>query len=247
VKYKEQCRVISNEERNGYIYMRIMTENIAEKSKPGQFVNIRTTCTTTPLLRRPFSICDAVSGELLLMIFVKGSGTAALLHKKPGDFINIIGPLGNSFPEPSRPPLFIAGGAGAAPFVYLSRSLPSARMLLGARSSSLLPDIGLFDNRCAVHVATDDGTCGEKGTVINLLEGLDISKHTIYACGPNPMLRALSRMIKSCDSAEAYYSIETTMGCGFGACKGCTVETKEGDYKLACIDGPVFPWNGIAL
>ena len=230
-----------------YLTLKVKTEKIAEAAEPGQFVNIRVTETLDPLLRRPVSIADAVDGILTLIILIKGKGTRLLAEKKVGETLNIIGPLGNPFPEPGRTPLFIAGGIGAAPFLFLGKKHSGSTLLLGVRSKEFLPELEPFEKVCKIEIASDDGSVGTKGTVIDLLTKHEIPKHTIYACGPNPMFRALNKLFSNCPESEAYYSLETYMGCGFGACKGCTVETRSGDYKLTCTDGPVFPWNEALL
>jgi len=238
--------VIENIRLDGnYLWIDLLTQNIAKVSRPGQFVNVRAGETLDPLLRRPLSVCDADGDRLKLLVLIKGKGTKQLLNKKTGDTLNIIGPLGNGFPETTRKPLFVAGGIGVAPFLFLSKKYPEAELLLGARNSSLLPDLTLFKKSCRIETATDDGSAGIKGTVIDLAAKRSLDKYTIFACGPNPMFHALTRLLKNCPEADAYFSIETMMGCGFGACKGCSVSAKDGQFKLACTDGPVFRWDEV--
>jgi dihydroorotate dehydrogenase electron transfer subunit len=136
---------------------------------------------------------------------------------------------------------------GIAPFLHLSKKLGGGKLLFGAKNSALIPDLTEFRKYCEVVTATEDGSEGRKGTVIDLLAAEDLNEYTIYACGPHPMFRAIKKVLKNCGDAEAYFSIETVMGCGFGACKGCAVETNDGSLKLACTEGPVFPWKEIEL
>ncbi len=247
MKYKEYCPVIYKKIYNNYLVLKVRTKNIAQYSKPGQFVNIRTNDSFSPLLRRPIGISDVYGDLLTLMILIKGLGTNNLLLKQPGDFLNIIGPLGNGFPEVDRKVLFAAGGIGIAPFLFLSKQYPGSTLLLGIKNMDFLPELVEFEKYCNIQTATEDGSIGKKGTVIDLLAQYDLSEYTVFACGPNPMLHAISKLLKNCPSAAAYYSVETIMGCGIGACKGCVIENTEGDYKLVCKDGPVFRWNEVKL
>jgi dihydroorotate dehydrogenase electron transfer subunit len=265
MKYKELCPIIEKKITGSYLTLKIRTEHIAQNAKPGQFVNIRVTETLDPLLRRPISICDAEGDILTLMVLIKGRGTKLLAGKQEGDSINIIGPLGNGFQKTDRKAIFTAGGIGIAPFLFLSKQMKGSILLVGARNSELMPDTKPFEKYSKVFTATDDGSSGRKGTVIDLLADYNLSEYCVYACGPAPMFRAVSKLLRNCSSAEdrksdvqflpgtakklpeAFYSLETYMGCGFGACKGCTVETAGGDYKLSCTDGPVFKWNEVKL
>jgi dihydroorotate dehydrogenase electron transfer subunit len=247
VKYKEYCPILEKKIDKSYLFLRVNTENIAKASKAGQFVNIRVSESLTPLLRRPISICDAEGDALTLMILIKGEGTRMLSEKQIGDKLNIIGPLGNGFPLPEKTPLFAAGGIGIAPFLFLSRSLPDTELLFGVKNADLLPDLSLFEKSLRIQIASEDGSIGRKGTVIDLLAAHNLADYSIYACGPNPMFHAMNTVFSKCSGIEAYYSIEAMMGCGFGACKGCAVETLSGNYKPACTEGPVFPWNEIKL
>ncbi len=247
MKFQEACPVLSVRRDGPYAWIEIGTDRMARETAPGQFVNVRADHSFEPLLRRPFSVCDTAGQTLTLLILVRGPGTEKIAGKKPGDTLDVIGPLGKGFPAPGRKTLFVAGGIGIAPFLLMSRSVGNATLLFGAKNSSFVPDLVKFRERMTVLTATEDGSAGEKGTVIDLLARYDLSEHTVLACGPNPMLRAVGKLLSHCPDADAYFSVETIMGCGFGACKGCAVNTPSGDYKLACKDGPVFRWNEISL
>jgi dihydroorotate dehydrogenase electron transfer subunit len=250
MKYKETGVLVSAGTSGSYLELVIDSPKIAGESRPGQFVNVRTDETTAPLLRRPFSICDAEDGKLRLLVLVRGAGTEKLAKLRPGDSVNLIGPLGNPFPAAKKRPLFVAGGVGIAPFLFAAKQASGKDkpvMLFGARSASLLPDLAPFEAVCELRVATDDGSRGVKGNVVDLLKSFDLSAHTLLACGPTPMFRALASHIASSGGADAWFSLETYMGCGFGACKGCTVEGSDGKYKLCCTDGPTFRWNEVKL
>lgn len=250
MKFRENCRITDIRKEGNYLTLKISADQIAGSAKAGQFVNVRADNSFEPLLRRPFSISDVEGNSLTLMVLLKGAGTKKISLKKAGDTLNVIGPLGNGFPEPShKKVLFVAGGIGIAPFRFFSRKISGSVMLFGAKNKDLVPDLTEFRKNCDIRIATEDGSVGSKGTVIDLLAELDLKQYAIYACGPNPMLRAMTKVFTKCPSGdiEAYYSIETVMGCGFGACKGCAVETPSGEFKLACTDGPVFAWNEVKL
>jgi dihydroorotate dehydrogenase electron transfer subunit len=247
MKYKEICPIIERRLDGNYLTLKLKTTRIAKEAKPGQFVNVRASETLDPFLRRPISICDTEGDILTLMVLIKGKGTKLIADKTVGCTLNIIGPLGNGFQQSSRKAIFAAGGIGIAPFLFLSRQMKGNILLAGARNKGLLPDIKPFEEYSSVYTATDDGSAGKKGTVIDLLADYDLSEYCVYACGPAPMFHAVSKLLRSCPDAEAYYSLETYMGCGFGACKGCTAETADGNYKLSCTDGPIFKWNEVKL
>lgn len=249
MKFKEYCEIISLRLKGDILTLKLKTLHIARNSLPGQFVNVRVNENLDPLLRRPFSICDADGDVLTLMILIKGKGTELLADKKAGEFLNVIGPLGNGFPviTTGKKPIFVGGGIGAAPFLFLSKKMKDGILLYGVKNAGLLANLEAFAENCRVSVCSDDGSTGFKGTVIDLLAEYDLTKYVIYACGPVPMFHAMNKLFKSCGGIEAYYSLETFMGCGFGACKGCPVETPAGDYLLSCTNGPVFPWDGVRL
>lgn len=225
---------------------------IASKIKPGQFCNIKVSNNTFPLLRRPFSISDVIDDKIFFMFDLHGEGTKILSEKKDGDFLDILGPLGNGFSIKNNfaKYLLVAGGLGVAPFPYLIKSLGKINYecFEGARNKNLLTDYGLSN----IHIATDDGSKGMKGTVIDLLR-----KHQseflnqnvkMLACGPTPMLRAIKNYCNE-NNIDCDVSTESAMACGFGICQGCPVpkSNDEGNYLLVCKDGPVFNINEIEL
>lgn len=249
---------------------------IAKQIQPGQFIQVR--CRSqenakegayNPLLPRPFSIYRVRHRQILDILYeVVGRGTAFLSEAKKGERLNIFGPLGNTFSYPSKRTLsfLVGGGVGLAPFYDLAEALMDPKrggqkkgdvvVLLGARNRRKIfcekdfKELGIrFD------IATDDGSCGFKGLVTELLEkhlrkSNDERRTTrIYACGPKPMLRALSQ-ISEAFKVPCEVSIDAHMPCGYGICFGCAVKTsvqrtaysvRDGVvYKLACTDGPVF-------
>jgi len=247
MKFREKCEIVERKNFTHYLYLKMKTDRIAGEVSPGQFINIRVNESFDPFLRRPMSVCDRDGDFISVLVQIKGRATKILSEKREGDFLNIIGPLGNTFPLTSRKAIFVAGGIGVAPLLFLSRILKPEFMLLGVKTSEFLPDLEAFPDNMEIMISSDDGSTGTEGSVLELLKGINLEGKTLYACGPNSMLRELSEEIKKFRDIDAFYSIETIMGCGFGVCKGCSVETVEGNYRLACIDGPVFRWDGVKL
>jgi len=218
---------------------------ISSEIKPGQFCNIKVSETDYPLLRRPFSICDVDGDSIYFLFDVHGEGTRILSEKKTGDEIDILGPLGNGFNLDGdfETAVLVAGGIGVAPFPYVTRALTGKKKIIsmiGGRSKEAISLYGIEN----YFIATDDGSEGVKGTVIDLLNE-NISKLTegkvkLFTCGPNPMFRALKDFCIEND-IECEISTESAMACGFGICQGCNIEKSDKTgYKLICKDGPVF-------
>ena len=236
---------------------------IAALARPGQFVMIKPSRSTDPLLRRPFSIFELTrdtSGRIAgLTILNKriGVGTNLLYDIEPGGRVPVLGPLGIPF-EPVPPPAeawMVAGGVGLGPFLTLAEALRDAgtpsTLFYGARRASELYYVDAFE-RLGVRVvlATEDGTRGVRGYITaplaDALSGLaerGSPPLKLYVCGPTPMMRAAARLAaahgRACD-----VSLEQTMGCGLGGCYSCVVLAREGQdtprYVRSCIDGPVF-------
>ena len=230
---------------------------IAGNALPGQFVSVKIDGDYQPFLRRPFSIHRAGKGGLEILYAVVGEGTRILSQKKPGKYLDVIGPLGNGF-DYQRPtasderPILVAGGMGVAPLMFLAEQLvcrPSfvvrrnILVLLGAKNKNqLLCEKEFKKIGCEVKIATDDGSKGLKGKVTDLLKQSrttnDGRRTTIYSCGPRPMLRQISRISVEY-SIPAQISLEEHMSCAIGACMGCVVGTLQG-FKRVCKEGPVF-------
>lgn len=237
---------------NSIFLIKVHCPEIAREAAPGQFCNIKVSDSGFPLLRRPFSICDIEGGDLTFMFNMIGEGTKTLAHKKIGEKLDILGPLGNGFivDDAYEAAIFVAGGLGAAPFPFLTKALPEDKKLftfVGGRSSGEVITYGMKN----VIISTDDGSKGLKGNVVELLEAnkalLDESSIKVFACGPTPMLRAVKDFcIKYGYQCEV--STECAMACGFGICQGCPIEAldKEG-YYLVCKDGPVFDIRKVVI
>jgi dihydroorotate dehydrogenase electron transfer subunit len=228
---------------------------MGRNAKPGQFVNVRVEDGTDPLLRRPFSI-HRTDGEGIDIIFnVIGRGTGSLRRKRPGDFIDVIGPLGVPFSldrDDFETGVLVAGGLGVAPLPIATATLLAAgknvETFLGARTKAQLATESLHN----LHIATDDGSAGFYGTVVDLARetlanGL-FPKPKVFACGPTAMLRAVAQYVLSA-KIPCEVSLEGPMGCGIGICQGCPVELagSEKTYALMCKDGPTFDVRKVRL
>lgn len=208
----------------------------------GQFFEFATQAT---FLRRAFSVADREQDLLLFVVRVVGPGTGWLSQLSPGSNIDVIGPLGQgvSIPE-TGPVMLLAGGVGAAPLLYLARNLYDAGIetdaLLAARTKQQIILSREFESLCRrVILATDDGTCGVKGCLTDVVGSLDQVRNAkaFYACGPEPMYAALDNIgLKP----PVYAFLESRMGCGSGLCMGCAVRGKNGSYLRVCTQGPVF-------
>jgi dihydroorotate dehydrogenase electron transfer subunit len=228
---------------------------IAKNIRAGQFLNIRASEGCDPLLRRPFSVYY-VEGDRVDIIFnIVGKGTAALAQKARGEMLDVLGPLGVPYhleEESFETGVLIAGGLGIAPMPLATRALRTAGkqilMILGARSSVQV----LEDHLDNVHIATDDGSRGFHGTVVDLAEqhlaGLSPVRLKLFACGPTAMLRAVAALALRLN-LPCEVSLEGAMACGIGICQGCPVELvgAEKKYALMCKDGPTFDVRSIRL
>ena len=228
--------IIDNQEIAKGIYkMRLKYEH--PKPEPGQFVNIYLN-DESRLLPRPISVCDWNEGVLTIVYAVVGAGTKILSTYKPRIDVRVSVPLGKGFsPEGGKKILLVGGGVGVPPLLYLAKSLKdvSTRAVLGFRSEPFLAD----EFPCTVETATDDGSYGFHGNVIELLKKTGVEPSTkIFSCGPKPMLKAITEFAIE-HGLEVEISLEERMGCGYGACVGCTCKTTNGNRKV-CEDGPVF-------
>ncbi len=214
---------------------------------PGQFAEVLVSNSASTYLRRPFSIYDVdiEKNELSMLIKKVGNGTAALSNLKPGDTLNLVYPLGNSFSLPSGgKALLIGGGVGIAPMLLLSKLMNAkgfaSDVLIGGRTSADIIEPEKYLPYGNVYVTTDDGSVGEKGLVTqhSLFSGQISDYSAVYACGPDPMMKAVAR-VAATHNIPCEISLENTMACGIGACLCCVVETVEGN-KTTCIEGPVF-------
>lgn len=231
-----------------------VSPDIARSTLPGQFVNLRVHAGTDPLLRRPFSVSRVANDHVEILFNVVGAGTDILARKKPGDSLNVLGPLGTPYGilGDFNIGILIAGGLGVAPMPILTDRLKSSgktvETFLGARSALHLAPDHLHN----VHVATDDGSKGFHGTVVRLAEEYlkehPAKKAKIFACGPTRMLSAVTSFAGSA-GIECEISLEGEMACGIGICQGCPVERVGGQrkYALVCTEGPTFHCEDVIL
>jgi dihydroorotate dehydrogenase electron transfer subunit len=223
----------------------LKSPQIASVAQPGQFVMV--CCGEDTLLRRPFSIHQVDDGRnsIALLFQVVGHGTSWLAQCQPGDKIDLLGPLGNGFSinPASSNLLLLAGGIGIAPLYFFAQEALkgkySVMLLYGTADSkrlSITPEIRLVS-------ATEDGTVGYRGMIIDLIPKYIDWADQVFACGPSLMYRATVKMTEL-KGKPVQISLEVRMGCGLGVCYGCTVKTKGG-LKQVCKDGPVFELNDI--
>lgn len=231
--------------------IKLYSPKIAKHAKPGQFCNIKVSENDFPLLRRPFSISNVEGDSICFLFDIHGEGTRLLSQKEKGNVIDILGPLGNGFDISGeyKNAIFVAGGLGSAPFPFLAKKLFDKEVIsfVGARNYSLI----LKDDMPNPNVATDDGSIGFKGNVVELLSNFiyknNLKDFRIFSCGPNPMLKALQEYCNE-NNYDCQISVECAMACGFGICQGCPIETNDGEgYKLVCKDGPVFNSKDVKL
>lgn len=254
-KFEEMAVVVSQKEIATDIFdITIQTEQIAAHAKAGQFISLY--CDDkTKLLPRPISLCeiDREKGTLRLVYRVTGedTGTAEFSTKKPGDTIRVLGPLGNGFTPQKKKAFLIGGGIGIPPMLALAKELDCEKTaVLGYRDALFLEED--FQAVCKTIIATEDGSAGTKGNVIDAIRENALEAEVIYACGPTPMLRALKTYAKE-KNMECYISMEERMACGIGACLACVCKTKEKDHhtnvnnKRICKEGPVFNAKEVEL
>jgi dihydroorotate dehydrogenase electron transfer subunit len=245
--------------------IRLYAPELAAAIRPGQFLMIRLAGTTDPLLGRPFALYDTVldsTGKptaVDVVYLVVGKMTGRLANVRPGDAVEVWGPLGNGFPplDGRESVALVAGGIGQTPFLAYVRQLlgmrgyggrPARRMVqrvvlyYGVRTAALAAGVDDFRQAGAtVHLASDDGTLGFAGFVTQLLATHSPPPH-IVGCGPEPMLKALAALARHWN-VPCHLSLETPMACGVGICFSCVtrVQTPDGwDYRRVCVEGPIF-------
>ena len=245
-KKREKAVVISQKEiAPGIFDMHLGTKEIAGFSAPGQFLSLY--CKDgSRLLPRPISICGINrEGKSLRLVYrVAGKGTEEFSRMKPGDEFFVTGPLGNGFPLKEKKAFIVGGGIGIPPMLELSKALNCEKqIILGFRDQLFLTeDFKPYGN---VYIATEDGSAGTRGNVVDAINENGLCADIIYACGPLPMLRALKEYAKE-HEIECYVSLEERMACGIGACLSCVCKSEGRDAhtnvnnKRICKEGPVF-------
>jgi dihydroorotate dehydrogenase electron transfer subunit len=219
---------------------------------PGQFAMLRAWSGWDPLLPRAFSLYGTEPADTVEILLKRvGPGTERLGSLRRGDEITVHGPLGRPFvPDPTaKSHLLVGGGIGIVPLLPVAKALSSrrTRLLYGGRSASDLVAAPHFRPFCEVSLASDDGSAGARGFVTDLLlESLRAEPSSaVYACGPEPMLRRVAQICREA-RVPGQLCLEAPMACGYGACLGCVVATKDG-YRRVCRDGPIFRESEVYL
>lgn len=236
------CRVASVRHFGVFTALELVAPRVAAKAAPGQFVMV-----TVPgagfLLRRPLSLFSVQGDRVGLLLEARGAGSERLTRLQVGERVDLAGPLGSAFPTAGvTNALLVGGGIGCAPLQYLSDELTAA-------GSSVTAVFGFRDFRAAraagafaierLWVASEDGSTGRRGTVLDILAALDVPPGTaVYACGPTAMIAAVQRWALD-QHLPGYASLEAHMACGTGSCHGCVVDTARGKLRV-CSEGPVF-------
>ncbi|MCX6283188.1 MAG: dihydroorotate dehydrogenase electron transfer subunit [Bacteroidetes bacterium] len=214
---------------------------------PGQFVQVLVHNSPSTFLRRPFSIhfVDYSTNTLRLLVQVKGEGTRHMGMLAPGDTLNLVYPLGNSFSVPAtHKVLLVGGGAGVAPLMfmgdYLNKKNIRPDFLVGFRSADEVSQIDEYSKFGKVYLSTDDGSMGEKGFVTqhSVFKQSPLPYDRIYCCGPDAMMHAVSKLAAE-KGVACEVSLENFMACGYGVCLCCITQTDKGNERV-CIEGPVF-------
>jgi dihydroorotate dehydrogenase electron transfer subunit len=255
---RRSCEVLSTRQAGAYWSATLVAPDIAEEARPGQFVEIAVPSGRDFLLRRPFSIHQASrrggwAGTVEVVFDAVGPGTRWLSEVKPHDVLDVIGPLGRGFqlPRGAVPSLLVGGGYGAAPLYFLAEELlrrgKPVNMIIGARDHERVfkPVEGKRLSTLIV-VTTEDGSMGERGRVTDFLGPILERTHSrvVYACGPNPMLRAVAEACRE-RRVPCQVAVEELMACGLGVCWSCAVPVVAKDGQgwwnmRACVEGPVF-------
>lgn len=259
MKAKRTAKILSQEQPAPGIYDMWMETELAAEAKPGQFLCVYTK-DRSALLPRPISICEVREDRRALRIVyrVAGLGTAEFSRCVAGETLEILGTLGNGFPlgeAEGKKAILLGGGIGIPPILELAKQLRGAgegapeivrdnQIVLGYRDEKTFLRAD-FEKYGRVFVATEDGSVGTRGNVLDAIRENGLEGDVVFACGPMPMLRAVKTYAAE-RKIKAYISLEEHMACGVGACLGCVVKTKEVDghshvhNARICTDGPVF-------
>lgn len=248
-KKKVTAVVVSQQEIATDIYEMWLKTELAASARPGQFLCLYTG-DGGKLLPRPISICevDDKKEQLRIVYRVAGAGTKEFSTYQSGHQVPVLGCLGNGFPVEEgegKTAFLIGGGIGVPPILQLAKERTGKSIILaGYRNNEtfLKED---FEKYGELHIATEDGSVGTQGNVLDAIEKEELNADLIYACGPMPMLRAIKKYAEN-KGIKAYISLEERMACGVGACLGCVCKTTEVDHHSyvnntrICTDGPVF-------
>ena len=228
--------ILTNEALTSTVYKMTLAGDTTPITAPGQFVNIKL---EGQYLRRPISVCDSADGVLTLIYKVVGRGTEQMSNMKAGEKLDLLTGLGNGYDTTltGDRPLLLGGGVGVPPLYMLAKQLRSEGKTVSVVLGFNTKDEIFYENEfkalgCDVTVTTADGSYGVKGFVTN---AMDVDYTHVCTCGPEPMLKAVYKACKT----DGQFSFEERMGCGFGACMGCSCKTITG-YKRICKEGPIM-------
>ena len=234
---KSYFEIIENIPLTSSVYKMSLRGNTCEITRPGQFINI---ALDGLYLRRPISVCDVNEDVVTIIYKVVGKGTEKMSTLLPSNRLDILTGLGNGYDldKSGDAPLLIGGGVGVPPLYLLAKQLiaqgKTVTVILGFNTKDEVFYEAEFEALGAkVYVTTVDGSYGQKGFVTNAMDGLEYTY--VYTCGPEPMLKAVYKTSKT----SGQFSFEERMGCGFGACMGCSCKTLYGNKRI-CKDGPVL-------
>ncbi|HEY4716342.1 MAG TPA: dihydroorotate dehydrogenase electron transfer subunit [bacterium] len=238
------ANILKNERITDKFFRLKLDINGIPAAKPGQFIMLKISHSTDPLLRRPFAIFHQNGKNIEIVYRIAGKGTCLLSAMGKGEKLSVLGPFGNGFGILNASPvLMVAGGTGIASLGMLAERIRGATLLFGAKSKD---GTGLLRHfRKSGHktmIATEDGSAGVKGMATDIFLKVDLKKFKkIYACGPIPMLKEVSRVAAK-NKISCEVSLEGRMACGFGVCQGCVVPARntEQEYLRVCAEGPVF-------
>ena len=249
MKTYETAVIVKTSLLAGGIYEMYLETQAAKSARPGQFVMVYPG-DGSMILPRPISICEAIGRKVLRLVYrVSGKGTREFSGLREGNEVRILGPLGNGFPLDAaigKRAVLIGGGIGLPPILELSKRIKaeSVTTLLGYRNDDLFLRND-FKKYSKTVIATEDGSVGTRGNVLDAMREKNIECDVIYACGPMPMLRAIKKYAEE-KGITAYISLEERMACGVGACLGCVCRTVKKDAHShvnnarVCTEGPVF-------
>jgi dihydroorotate dehydrogenase electron transfer subunit len=259
-KYHETATVLAqNNIGSGIFDLWLETKDIAREARPGQFVSVYSN-DRSKLLPRPISLCniEGKDGSIRLVYRVTGedTGTKEFSQLVPGEKVRLLGPLGNGFTLlPKKKAFLIGGGIGVPPMLELAKTCRKKHIpmdiIMGYRDANtfLLEE---FEEEGTCYVATEDGSVGTKGNVLDAIRENGLTADVIYACGPAPMLKALKAYAEE-KGMQCFISLEERMACGIGACLACVCNSTEEDEhshvknKRICKEGPVFDAREVEL
>ena len=255
---QEQGEIFAVQRMGEYVQFTVVAPGVAEHFRPGHFVAVAVGgAQTSMILRRAFALYDATpagdyAGTVQFVVAAHGPGTQWLVERKPGDVLDIVGPLGRPFalPEPGQGAVLVGGGYGTAPLVPLARALLAAgsaiEVIIGAATAGrLFGELVVRRTVGSVLVTTDDGSAGQRGVVTDPLpEAIRrVDAKLVYACGPMPMLRAVGD-VAAAAGVRAQVAVEEAMACGIGVCMTCVLPVRSRDgrsrFVRSCVEGPVF-------